>query len=124
MLVLAGPAAADDLTGETKILCTVMQANECRPDDGCLTGAPWNYNIPLFVELDLDAKTISTTKASGEKRSTLLKNIQRDGELLILQGYENGRAFSFIVSEPTGVLTVSVAVDDGGMVVFGACTPR
>jgi len=41
-----------------------------------------------------------------------------------LQGVEGGRAFSFVISEATGSLSVAVATKDGATTVIGACTPR
>jgi hypothetical protein len=67
---------------------------------------------------------MSTTKASEESRSTPIKNLERDGDLIILQGAENGRAFSMIISESTGMVSIAVALADKGVVVSGACTPN
>ena len=43
--------------------------------------------------------------------------------LIILQGAEAGRAFSFTINEATGMASIAVARDGTGVVVFGACTP-
>jgi hypothetical protein len=37
----------------------------------------WNLNIPQFVVVNLEKKTLSTTKASGENRSTPIRSVQR-----------------------------------------------
>jgi len=67
LLTLAPPASlADDLTGSSRILCTAVQATYCTPEGGCETGSPWDYNVPQFIEVDFDQKTLSTTKASGQ----------------------------------------------------------
>jgi hypothetical protein len=42
----------------------------------------------------------------------------------VLQGYENGRAFSFMIDEATGDVTAAVARETVAVSVFGACTPR
>jgi hypothetical protein len=34
-----------------------------------------------------------------------------------------GRAFSFVITEQTGQVTVAVATRDGAVSIFGACTP-
>ena len=41
----------------------------------------------------------------------------------MLQGFENGRAFSFLIAEKTGRASIAVARDGLGVSVFGACTP-
>ena len=120
----ASVASADDLTGADKFLCAPMIANTCYPDEGCEPKGPWAANLPFFIEVDLKAKRLSTTEASGLNRATDIKNLLREDGLIILQGYQMRRAFSFVITEASGIATVSVSGDDEGVVVFGACTPK
>ncbi|HET7453010.1 MAG TPA: hypothetical protein VFL12_09735 [Thermoanaerobaculia bacterium] len=121
---LAAPAVADDLTGKSAILCTAVQATDCHPDKPCETTAPWNLNIPQFIEIDLAGKMLSTTKASGEDRSTPIRTLLREDGNIYLQGVEGGRAFSFVISEATGMASIAVAREDVTVSVFGVCTPK
>jgi hypothetical protein len=41
---------------------------------------------------------------------------------MILQGIEDGRGWSIIISEDTGKMTATASQDDVGFVIFGACT--
>jgi hypothetical protein len=116
-------ARADDLRGADKILCTSVQAMVCLADGDCEIGAPWSWNIPQFIEVDLTAKKMSSTKASGEVRSTPIKNLEREGGQIFLQGVERGRAFSFAIDEETGMVSAAVAREGAAVSVFGACTP-
>ena len=84
---------------------------------------PWNLNIAHFIEVDLVAMTLGTTEASGQSRSTPIKNLERDGGLIVLQGFEDERAFSFVIAEEDGMLSVAVARDGVSVAAFGACTP-
>ena len=122
---LARPAkaSADDLTGAQMLLCTPVQVTVCTTDGECDSQNPWELNIPQFLELDLKGKSMSTTKASGENRSTPMRTLERDNGLIFIQGIEQGRAFSFVISESTGMLSVAVARDAKVVSVFGACTP-
>ena len=119
----AGRAAADDLTGQDRVLCAAVEATRCMERSGCVTENPWNLNIPEFIEIDLKAKTFSTTKASGENRMTPIRSLAREEGLVILQGYEGGRAFSFVIHEQSGMASVAVARDGITVSVFGVCTP-
>lgn len=65
---------------------------------------------------------LATTKASMENRSTPIESMNRADGLLYFQGVEQGRAFSFVVHEQTGHLTVAVSRDGLSVSVFGACT--
>ena len=115
-------ARADDLTGARVLLCTAVQATVCSPDGECEIGPPWNWNIPQFIEVDLGGKILRTTKASGENRTTPIKNMERADGNIFIQGVERGRAFSFVIEEETGYATIAVAREGIGVTVFGACT--
>lgn len=125
LLVLAATAAAvaDDLTGQQSVLCTAVQATVCDDTGSCVIENPWDLNIPQFLELNLKDKTVSTTKASGENRSTPIRTLLREDGLIVLQGVEMGRAFSFVIEEKTGLLSAAVAREGKTVSVFGACTP-
>jgi hypothetical protein len=122
--VLAAPALADDLTGAGVLVCSAGHATRCFADGTCETGPPWNWDIPMFIEIDLDKKKLSTTAASGENRSTPITTVVRGDGMVFLQGVEGGRAFSFVITEATGFLSVGVATEGMGLSVFGGCTPK
>jgi len=124
LLAATSLVSADDLTGSDELLCSPMLANACLPDDGCEQKAPWALNIPLFIEIDLKARKMSTTEASGLNRETEINNLVREDGLIVLQGHQLRRAFSIVINEETGLLTFSVSSEDKGAVIFGACTPK
>jgi hypothetical protein len=123
LLLAATTATADDLSGADGLLCASSQAIACNEEEGCQIAPPWVWNIPSFVEVDLAKKTIGTTAASGEDRITPIRTIEKTDGQIFLQGIEGGRAFSFIIEEASGFLTVAVARDGFTVSVFGACTP-
>ena len=125
LLLLANAPAtrADELTNQELLLCTSVTAMHCHDDGDCIVDVPWNLNIPQFVQVNLKDKTLSTTKASGENRSTPIRSLIRDGGVIYLQGVEGGRAFSFVINEESGLMAVGVAADGRVVSVFGACTP-
>lgn len=121
-LLLAEMALADSLTGVNKFVCAVSQVQICLEGDTCYSSSAWELGVPDFVVIDLKKKLISTTKASGEGRSTKFNNVVNDEGTIFLQGMEGGRAFSFVIDEATGYMTVAVARDGFVVGVFGACT--
>ena len=123
IVLVAMAAAADDLGKATRLLCSTSSATICHADGECESGPPWTWNIPDFVEADLDAKTLSTTAASPEQRQTPIEVVRRDDGLLLLQGMEQGRAFSIVIAEDVGSLSAAVTREDTVITVFGACTP-
>ena len=125
VLVLASaPAAlADDVTGATRLLCTSVQATSCNDDGDCLTDVPWNFNVPQFIEIDLVAKRLATTRAAEDQRESPIGTLTRTDGLIVLQGLELGRAYNFVINEKSGRLSAAVARDGITVSVFGACTP-
>lgn len=115
---------ADDLTGATRLLCASIQATACVEGGDCSIDLPWNLNIPEFIEIDLDARKLGTTAASGENRSTPITHLTRENGLIVLQGFEMGRAFSFVITEETGRVAVAVATEGRAVAIFGTCTPQ
>jgi len=120
---LASAARADDLTGSNRILCTSVQVTACTDNGDCVVDLPWNLNVPQFIEVDLKAKRLATTKASGENRATPIETLRRENGVLVLQGFEKGRAFSIVIVEETGAMSAAVASEGKSVGVFGACTP-
>jgi hypothetical protein len=116
-------ATADDLTTQDRILCTAVEVTRCMESGTCTSELPWNLNIPQFIEIDLKARTFATTKASGENRATPIRSVLREEGLIVLQGFEQGRAFSFVIHEESGMVSVAVARDGLTVSIFGACTP-
>lgn len=122
-LVIASAASAEDLTGADKILCAGVQATYCDTSGTCEIGMPWTWNMPHFIEIHLDDGMMQTTGAAPRPRQTPIRTLERaDGEIYV-QGMENGRAFSFVIDEVTGVASIAIAADGLTVSVFGACTP-
>ena len=116
-------AIADDLGEASRFLCSSAWAIACSADQVCETGLPTEWNIPQFVVADLKAKTLSTTPASGERRTTPIGSVRTEDGLIYIQGTELGRAFSIVVSGASGKLSASITTQDMTIAVFGACTP-
>lgn len=122
-LLFAFPLAADMLTDTDRMLCVPGPVFHCVADGDCKSELPEDEYIPEFIEVDLKRKTLATTRASGENRSTPIKSQQRAAGYIYLQGVENGRTFSMVMSENTGDLTFVVATDGETATMFGGCTP-
>ena len=123
LLIFSGAAVADDLSGADRVLCSTLQSTACAADGACESVPPADLNIPQFVEVDLKAKQIRTTPASGENRQTPVQSVTRAEGEIVLQGHELGRAFSLVIQEATGRASFASAADARAVVVFAACTP-
>ncbi len=121
-VMTGGLVHADNLEGVKEMLCAVSQVQICIENDTCYSALPAELNVPDFVIINPGKKTLKTTKASNQNRSTSFSSVERDSGLIYLQGMENGRAFSFVIDEASGRMTVAVSRDGISVSVFGACT--
>ncbi len=122
-LIFASPLTGDVLKDVDRMLCVPGGVTHCVADEACSSELPEDENVPDFIEVDLKLKTLAATRASGEDRSTPIQNQVREAGFIYLQGVENGRTFSMVISENTGDLTFVVATDGETATMFGGCTP-
>ena len=117
------PAWADDLTGVERFLCSAGTASACCDDGECASGTAPELNLPRFVEVDLVAKRVTTTKASNQNRMSPIDSFKRVDGFVVLHGTQGERAYSFLIVEKTGELSAAIAAPGCSITVFGACTP-
>lgn len=113
---------AEDLDGVERMVCAATQVQVCIENDSCYQVSPDELGVPDFVIIDTSKRSVSTTKASKEYRSTGFSTVAEQSDRLYLQGMERGRAFSFVIDKATGRMTVAVSRDGLSVSVFGSCT--
>jgi len=118
LCIAAAPALAADFDGSKALICSTIETHDCAAGTTCERGLAEDINVPQFIRLDFDKKTIS---ARG-RTSTI--GYARSGGMLVIQGFENNRAFSATISEQSGKLVAAIAADEAGYLIFGACTPQ
>jgi hypothetical protein len=121
-LLASGMALAENLEGADEYLCAAAKVQICFENGECFAAAPWELSMPDFVVIDTKKKSVSTTKASGENRSTQFTSVEKTDGTIFLQGLEGQRLFSFVIEESTGHMTVAIARDGFAVNVFGVCT--
>ena len=113
---------AENISDSDRIVCSPADVKLCFENGECFDTNPWEIDLPEFLIIDVRKKTISTTKVSGQDRTTSFSALTKTDELLLMQGIEDNRAFSFVIEQQTGIMTASVARDGVSVSVFGACT--
>jgi hypothetical protein len=121
-LLASSVALADKLEGADRLLCAPSEIKICVEDADCYPAHASELGVPDFIIVDLKNKKLQTTKASDQTRSTGFSTMSRNAGKIYLQGIENGRAFSFVIDEATGRMTVAVSRDGVAVSAFGACT--
>ncbi len=121
--VLVGASAtAESLVDVDKFICSSGHAQVCFESGECFAMTPMDLDMPEFVIVDMKAKMISTTKASGLNRSSEFSSIARTENTISLQGTEGEKLFSFVFNEKSGYMTATIANDGYSVTVFGDCT--
>ncbi len=119
--ILPHKLTAAQYDGSVPLLCAPIQAIDCDAAEECLRGSADSVNIPQFLRIDFKEKVISAVDKSGKKAS--IRTLERIDGKMIMQGIQEGRGWTMIISEQTGKMSATVIDDQVGFVIFGACTP-
>jgi hypothetical protein len=121
---------ADDFDGSRPLLFTVISAMECAPDNGCRAVTIENIDLPRFLKIDLNKKTIGPVSESDTRPDSVIERMERVDGKLILQGAEDGYesvrdglGWTIAIAEGTGRVVMTASGDQVAFVVFGACLP-
>ena len=115
------PATAAGLDGTEPVTCATSVTFDCAPYGDCIKDSPEAINLPRLIRLDLPAKKAFTKWASGEERTAEIASQKVEQGRLILQGIQNGNAWSLTVSQESGVMSLAIAGDGAAVVAFGVC---
>jgi hypothetical protein len=80
---------------------------------------PTQYVFPVRIDLETGVMHAPTPRHSGRRSAFTI--IERSEAKIVMQGYENGRAFSAVLDEP-GTLAIRAAVDGTTASIFALCT--
>ncbi|HSO21941.1 MAG TPA: hypothetical protein VLT81_03480 [Chondromyces sp.] len=95
-------------------------ATICTPA-GCHEASLDALDVPRLIRLDLEQGVMHAVTPQHSGRRSHFKVIERGETTLVLQGYENGRAFSAVLDEP-GTLAISASTGETNFSVFARCT--
>jgi hypothetical protein len=120
LLAMSAPAAAQ-FDGSQPLLCAATEATECAAGIECLSGSAESINLPEFFRINFDKKEITSTRADGSKRSTSIETVSPGETAIILRGAQGNLGWSMNISNE-GRMSLAVAGERVGYVVFGMCT--
>ena len=119
---------ADDFDGSRPLLFSVISAMECTPDNGCRAVTVDSVDLPRFLKIDFNKKTIGPASESDTRPDSVIERMERVDGKLILQGAEDGYesvrdglGWTIAVSEGTGKVVMTASGEQVAFVVFGAC---
>ena len=121
---------AGDFDGSRPLLFSVISAMECTPDNGCHAVTVDSVDLPRFLKIDFNKKTIGPASESDTRPDSVIERMERVDGKLILQGAEDGYesvrdglGWTIAVAEGTGRAVMTASGDQVAFVVFGACLP-
>jgi hypothetical protein len=125
---LAPAAWAGDFDGSRALVCAPTDMFECARGVPCMRATADEINIPGIIHVDFAKKTIHGT-VGGKLDTSPIKNLSLQNGRTILQGFDGGHAWSILVDQGSGKMSMGVnATTHGGhpigFSILGICTAR
>ena len=117
-LMTSGAAAAGDFDGSKLLICAPVEALDCGPGEGCSKERPEDVGAPNFLRIDFANKVIV-----GPKQTTPILLMDKSDDQILLQGKELGYAWTLVLDQESGTMTVTLVNREAAFVLFGPCTP-
>jgi hypothetical protein len=121
-LALTFSLHAENVKESNRIVCATSTAVLCVENGDCFRVMPDEIDLPRFILIDTKKHMLSTTKLSNRPRNTEVERLARENGRILMQGIEQGRAYSLSIEEDIGLLTGVMAKDGVTLSVFGDCT--
>jgi hypothetical protein len=121
LLSVPVPASAADFDGSKPLICALKDDFECSPD-GCERVSSESINLPQFLRLDFKDKQITTIREGAQVRATPFEKTDLRNGKMFLRGLENDWVWDLVIVEASGKMVLSIAGEEAGFVIFGACT--
>jgi hypothetical protein len=120
--IVSAAASTAGLDGSSNAVCAAIDVVGCTEGGKCVEGTAASFDLPAFMILDAGKKVIRAAYESGHKGESPVKNMERSGDHLVMQGVENGRGWNLAINTKTGRMSASVVGDAVSFLVFGSCT--
>jgi hypothetical protein len=117
----AGAAAADEIVGTDRFVCTAWQAISCSTEGNCKPTEAWRLNMPDFLKVDLRAKELITPEGTDEPRASAIETVTRRDGRVFLSGSQQARGYTWVINEETGEGTLAIVSDTTVITLFTAC---
>jgi len=110
--------------GSEPILCAVTDTVSCDAQGECVEGSAESVNLPVFLKINAQNKTMQSARVGGEQRTSEILSVHNEKGSLVLLGVEQNHGWSATISQSSGKLTATVAEEGIGYIIFGACTTQ
>lgn len=122
-LLYAMAAHAGAMDGSKNITCAVLEVVGCTETGQCAEGTSRDFDLPQILVMDAEQKSVRGAYEAGHGDVlSPVKNLEKNGEHLILQGVENGRGWNIAINTRDGRMSASGVGDAVSFLLFGSCT--
>jgi hypothetical protein len=122
MFVASGAAVAKEAyDGTSNFICATQCVMACVDVAICSKGQARDFDMPDFMMVDFKGKVIRAFYDGDKEATSPIRNMEKSGSQLILQGVENDHGWSVAVHRESGRMNVGVAGSEVSFTLFGAC---
>jgi hypothetical protein len=122
MFVASGAAVAKEAyDGTSNFICATQGVMACVDVAICSKGQARDFDMPDFMMVDFKGKVIRAFYDGDKEATSPIRNMEKSGSQLILQGVENDHGWSVAVHRESGRMNVGVAGSEVSFTLFGAC---
>ena len=119
--LLAASAARAEVDGSKPLVCDLVEAAQCDGLAACSDVTLEQIDLPGPIHVDFAGSRLHST---DEQRTSPIASVAKEDAVLLLQGSENGRAWTMVIDRATGHLSATLADAEGAIVIAGACTAK
>ncbi len=119
---VSAAVSAAEMDGSGNIVCAVMDVVGCAEEGSCVQGRASSFDLPEFMILDAKDKVLRAAYESGVDAVSTVKNMERSGDHLVLQGVENARGWEVAINTKSGRMSAAGVGDAVSFMAFGTCT--
>ena len=121
IFLVSSKNAAAKFDGSVPLLCAPIHTIECDSKEECIHGGAEDVNLPQFIRINFKDKILQSV--GDNNRQTEIQSMARSNGKMLMQGLQEGRGWTIVISEETGRMAATVSESEFGFIVFGACTP-
>lgn len=124
LLVGATSTFAGEIDGSSSLLCAATQTVSCDSVGDCVKGPAEAFNLPVFIKFDTAKKQVITAKEGSDPRTSNILEVASQEKELVFIGIDPVGSWTAAIDKASGDMTVSVALNGEGYLVFGSCIKR
>jgi len=121
-MVLSGPVMAAPFDGSQPLICAAIEIQDCVPGAACEAQTIEDLDAPRFFRISVQDKKITGTRPSGNAVDASIESIRHSQNMMFLQGAQESFAWNVVIGEADGKMVLTIADNEDGIVIFGACT--